>query len=148
GEWVVARAAAVVGPGDETVSVLLRMMRSLPAVPVIGDGDQPFQPVWHEDLAQALVECVERPDVAGRTLNLAGPEVITVRDVLDLFSTVTDRSPLRVPLPAFLAKVGSAVASAVGVETPVSAATVQMLLEGNFLRDDENNDLTDTLGVA
>src|SRR5690606_28629318 len=107
-----------------------------------------FQPVWHEDLAQALVECVERPDVAGRTLNLAGPEVITVRDVLDLFSTVTDRSPLRVPLPAFLAKVGSAVASAVGVETPVSAATVQMLLEGNFLRDDENNDLTDTLGVA
>ncbi|HEX6309405.1 MAG TPA: NAD-dependent epimerase/dehydratase family protein [Longimicrobiales bacterium] len=146
GSWTIVRSGAVLGPGDETVSVLLRMVRTLPAVPVIGGGDQPFQPVWHRDLACALADCLDRSDVAGRILHIAGGEAITVREVIDLFSEVTDRSPLRVPLPAFLARIGSRLAAAVGIDAPVSAATVQMLLEGNYLRDDESNDLTGLLG--
>jgi uncharacterized protein YbjT (DUF2867 family) len=147
GEWCVLRTGAVIGPGDETVSVLLRMVRTLPAVPVIEDGDQPFQPVWHEDLAWAIAECLERDDVAGRLLRVAGDEVLTVNEVLDLFSTVTDRSPLRVPLPSLLARIGTTLASALGIDTPVSAATVQMLLEGNVVQDGEANDLTGLLGL-
>ncbi|HEX6132819.1 MAG TPA: NAD(P)H-binding protein [Longimicrobiales bacterium] len=146
GSWTIVRPGAVVGPGDETVSVLLRMVRTLPVVPVIGDGDQPFQPVWHRDLACALADCVDRSDVGGRILRIAGSDVITVREVIDLFSDVTDRSPLRVPLPAFLARIGSTLAAAVGIDAPVSAATVRMLLEGNHLRDDQQNDLTGLLG--
>jgi uncharacterized protein YbjT (DUF2867 family) len=145
--WTIARIGAVMGTGDETVSVLLRMVRTLPAVPTIGSGDQQFQPMWHEDLAWALAECLERDDVSGRTLRLAGPDVVTVGEVLDLFSAITDRSPLRVPLPSFVARAGSSVAAAVGIDTPVSAATVQMLLEGNYLRDGEPNDLTGLLGA-
>ncbi|HSK17826.1 MAG TPA: DUF1990 family protein [Longimicrobiales bacterium] len=145
--WTIARIGAVMGTGDETVSVLLRMVRTLPAVPTIGSGDQQFQPMWHEDLAWALAECLERDDVSGRTLRLAGPDVVTVSEVLDLFSAITDRSPLRIPLPSFIARAGSSVAAAAGVDTPVSAATVQMLLEGNYLRADEPNDLTGLLGA-
>jgi uncharacterized protein YbjT (DUF2867 family) len=146
GQWAILRTGAVAGPGDETVSVLLRMVRILPAVPIIDDGDQPFQPVWHEDLAWAIAECVQRADVSGRVLSIAGEEVLTVNELLDLFSSVTDRSPLRVPLPSLLAKIGTSLASAVGVETPVSASTVQMLLEGNVIQPGETNDLTATLG--
>lgn len=147
GAWTIVRVGAVIGPGDETVSVLLRMVRMLPAVPVIGKGDQPFQPVWHEDVACALAECLTHADVDGQTLNVTGPDVITIRDVLDLFATVTDRTPIRLPLPAFVAKTGSSLAAAIGIDTPVTAATVQMLLEGNYLREGEANDLTDRLGV-
>jgi uncharacterized protein YbjT (DUF2867 family) len=146
GNWTILRTGAVVGPGDETLSVLLRMIRILPAVPVIDDGDQPFQPVWHEDLAWAIGESVQRTDLAGRVLRIAGEDVITVNETLDLFSNVTDRDPLRVPLPSLLAKVGTSLASAVGLQTPVSAATLQMLLEGNYVRDEEVNDLTGLLG--
>jgi uncharacterized protein YbjT (DUF2867 family) len=146
GAWTILRTGAVAGPGDETVSVVLRMIRTLPAVPVIDGGDQPFQPVWHEDLAWAVAECVDRADVAGSTLRIAGEDVLTVDELIDLFARVTDRSPLRVPLPAALAKAGSTLASAFGIETPVSAATVQMLLEGNVIRDGEANDLTGRLG--
>jgi hypothetical protein len=123
-------------------------VRTLPAVPVIDDGDQPFQPIWHEDLAWAIAECVERADVAGSILRIAGEEVLTVNEVIELFGNITDRSPLRVPLPSLLAKVGTSLASLLGVETPVSAATVQMLLEGNVVRDGETNDLTTTLGFT
>lgn len=146
GDWTILRTGGVVGPGDDTVSVLLRMVRILPAVPIIDDGDQQFQPVWHEDVAWAIAECLERDDVAGATLNIAGEDVLTVNEVLELFGNITDRSPTRVPLPSLLAKLGSSLASALGVETPVSAATVQMLLEGNILQAGEANDLTGRLG--
>jgi uncharacterized protein YbjT (DUF2867 family) len=146
GAWTILRTGAVVGPRDETVSVLLRMVRTLPAVPVIDNGDQPFQPVWHEDLAWAIAEVAERDDTDGAILRIAGADVLTVNELLDLFGNVTDRSPLRIPLPSLLAKLGTSLASAVGVETPVSAATVQMLLEGNTIRDGESNDLIDRLG--
>jgi hypothetical protein len=41
---------------------------------------------------------------AGQALRIAGDDVLTVNEVLDLFSNVTDRSPLRVPLPSLLAR--------------------------------------------
>ena len=145
-EWSIVRTGAVMGPGDETVSVLLRMVRTLPVVPILDHGGQPFQPVWHEDVAWALGEILQRDDVAGRVLHIAGDDVLTVNDVLDIFGRVTDRNPVRLPLPGFLARVGTALASAVGVDTPVAAATVDMLLEGNFIRSDCPNDLTGLLG--
>ena len=52
-DWVVLRPGAVYGPGDEHLSVLLRMVRTLPVIPTIGGGDREFQPIWHEDLAKA-----------------------------------------------------------------------------------------------
>lgn len=140
GNWTIARLAPVVGPRDDTVSVLLRMLRSLPVVPVIGSGDQRFQPIWHGDAGSVLAECVEREDLSDVVLRLAGPDIISVREVLDIFEDLTDRTPLRVPFPAFLARIGSSLADAVGLETFVSPATVQMLLEGSYLRDGEAND--------
>jgi hypothetical protein len=122
------------------------MLRTLPVVPVIGSGDQQFQPIWHEDAGAVLAECVERADLNDTVLCLAGPDVVTVREVLDIFEDLTDRSVLRIPFPAFLARIGSSLAEAIGLEMPVSAATVQMLLEGSYLRAGESNDLLERFG--
>jgi uncharacterized protein YbjT (DUF2867 family) len=145
GEWSIVRTGAVIGPGDETVSILLRMMRMLPAVPVIGNAEQPFQPVWHEDVGWALAEAVDRADLHGSVLNIAGPEIITVGELIDTLEDITDRHPLRIPLPSFVARAGSMLAEAIGIDTPVTAATIDMLLEGNYLREGEINDLTERL---
>ena len=47
GSWSIARLGNVYGPGDEQISVLLRMVRGPTSiVPKVGEGDQPFQPIW------------------------------------------------------------------------------------------------------
>lgn len=145
-EWVIARPGSVFGPGDEAISLLLRMVRILPAVPVIEAADQEFQPIWHEDLAWALAECVERQDLSGRTLEMAGPERITVDELIDDFAELTGRRPARVPLPGALARLGTELASALGVDTLVKPATITMLLEGNTIPPGRPNGLTDVLG--
>ena len=57
--WTVARPGAVYGPGDEVVSTIFKMVRALPAIPVIDHRNQSFQPIWYEDLAKALVSLLE-----------------------------------------------------------------------------------------
>jgi nucleoside-diphosphate-sugar epimerase len=146
-EWVICRPGSVYGPGDDQLSLLLRMVRSLPAVPVIGDGEQAIQPVWHEDLAEALAQIVERPGLEGRELNVAGPEVTTQNDLLDRMSRLTGRDPVRVALPEFMASSGMKALGAVGIDVPFNDSQLTMLREGVVVADPRLNALTEVLGV-
>lgn len=148
GEWLVLRPGNVYGPGDEVVSLLLRMVRTLPAVPVIGDGSHPFQPIRAEDLGEALARAVEPGGPSGQVLELAGEDVTTVNDLLDLMEKLTGRSPVRVPVPAWLARSGAEAAGALGVEIPVNADQVVMLLEENVIPPGRPNALTEIFGVT
>ena len=105
-EWTIVRPGNVYGPGDEVLSSILKMVRVLPAVPMIDSGDQDFQPVWHEDLAKILAGVVERNDLAAQTLEAAGSEITTMKDVIERFCEITGRSPVSVPVPSALAQFG------------------------------------------
>ena len=147
GRWVILRPGNVYGPGDEVISKLLSMHRTLPAIPVVGTGDHPFQPIWYLDLGQAIAQAAER-DVDGRVYELAGEEVTTSRDVLDAFERITGRSPIRVPIPEFLAGVTAKVAETAGMGTLINEAQFQMLIEHNVLTSPDDNALTRVFGVT
>jgi NADH dehydrogenase len=148
GRWVVVRPGNVYGPGDEVVSLLLRMVRSLPAVPVIAGGEQEFQPLWTDDVGEALAEAVEREDLSGRTLDLAGPERTSMQDLLDRFARLTGREPLRLPLPGALASLGVKAAEAVGIKLPINESQLTMLAEGNVIDAPAENALEGVLRVT
>jgi uncharacterized protein YbjT (DUF2867 family) len=148
GDWVIVRPGNVYGPGDDQISLLLKMVRTLPAIPVLGGGDDTFQPIWHEDLAEALARVVERDDLAREVLDLAGPEVTSQNDLIQRLSRITGRSPVRVPLPEFLAKAGMRALGVVGIDVPFSDSQMAMLREGNLIADPRANALTEALGVT
>jgi NADH dehydrogenase len=148
GAWLICRPGNVFGPGDQVISLLLRMVRTLPVVPVIGGGDQSFQPVWAEDLGEALARAVERADISGEVLELAGAERTTMDDLLDRIERLTDRSPPRLPVPEWLALRGVRAAEFFGVALPINDDQITMLLEGNTIAEGRPNALTGVLGVA
>lgn len=148
GDWVIVRPGTVYGPGDEQISLLLKMIRTLPAIPVLGGGDDAFQPIWHDDLAEALVRVLEREDIARQALDIAGPEVTSQNELIERLSKITSRSPVRVPLPDFLAKAGMRALGVVGIDVPFSDSQLAMLREGNVIADPEANALTEILDVT
>ncbi len=133
GGWIILRPGNVYGPGDEVVSLLLTMVRTLPVVPVIGTGDDKFQPIWVEDLAAALSQCVRRTDLHGRVLELAGEEKTSFNDLLERMSEITGRSPARIPIPPFLASAGATIAGLLGAKIPINESQLIMLTEGNVI---------------
>lgn len=146
--WLILRPGNVYGPGDDVISLLLKMVRSLPAVPIIDDGDHPFQPMWAGDIGAAIATAVARPDLSGQTLALAGPERTTLNDVLDRLGAITGRSPARVPVPGLLAALGSRLADWAGIELPVTGSQLTMLVEGNVIEHAWDNALTSVLEVT
>lgn len=147
GSWVILRPGNVYGPGDEVISLLLKMVRALPVVPVIGNGDHPFQPVWAGDLAKAAALAVEREDTGAVHL-LAGPERTSMNQVLDLLAEITGKSPTRVPVPDALAAFGTEAMERLGIETlPVTRDQITMLTEGNVIDPPAENALTTVYGV-
>jgi NADH dehydrogenase len=149
GNWTICRPGNVYGPGDEQISVMLRLVRGVtPLVPTIGSGDQPFQPIWWEDLARALAMVVERDDLADEVLELAGPETTCQNDLHERMSRITGREVQSVPVPEMLATIGAKAVSLVGWKIPFSDAELQMLREGNMIPGGRVNALTETLGIT
>lgn len=148
GDWLVLRPGNVYGPGDDVISSLLTMVRTLPLVPVIDDGEQPFEPMWADDLGEALALAVERDDLSRQTLELAGPERTSMNDLIDRLATLTGRRPTRLPLPGVLASFGAKLADMVGISTPVNESQLIMLTEENVIAAPGGNALTTVFRVS
>ena len=148
GAWVVLRPGNVYGPGDDVISLLLRMVRTMPAIPVIGGGDHPFQPISAHDLGEAIGEAIGRPDLSRVTLDLAGAERTSMNDMIDRMSRITQKTPLRLSLPSWLAKVGARAAGAIGIDLPFNVDQVKMLVEENVIPDGQANALVTTFHIT
>lgn len=157
GEWTIVRPGAVYGPGDGVVSALLVLVRTLPAMPVVGDGEQRFQPIWYEDLGSALTRALDREDVVGRTLEVAGLDVITTNELIERLQGLEGRHTPRLPIPQVLADLGTRVAETIplgdllekvtGLDLPLDRSTFEMLSEENFIRDQGGNAITTVFGL-
>ena len=148
GNWTICRPGNVYGPGDGQISVMLRLVRGVtPLVPKVGSGDQTFQPIWWEDLATALVTVVERDDLAGQALDLAGSDVTSQNDLHARMSRITGREVQSIPVPEMLASLGAKAISLVGWKVPLGDSELQMLKEGNTIREGRQNGL-ELLGIT
>ena len=145
--WVILRPGAVYGPGDKNLSVILTMVRTLPAIPVIDSGAQRFQPLWYEDFGQAIARAVDMPDITGRALEIAGPEQTSMNDLLDRIERLAGRRPRRVRVPAGVAAMGTQLASVLGFTLPIIEAHLTMLKEDSVIAPSSENALTAVLGV-
>jgi len=89
-------------------------------------------------VAEAIVRAVERPDAAGRTFELGGPEVLTFEDILKLILSETRRSNGLIPLPFFAARgIGSLaqLTSMVGIAPVLTRDQVTLLESDNVVAD-------------
>jgi uncharacterized protein YbjT (DUF2867 family) len=97
-ETTVFRPSIVYTPGDPWLTLLDRLSR-LPAVPVSGSGRALFQPVWAEDVADAVKAALANGSVS--TFDLAGPDVLSYDDIVRTVLRAANRRRrlLHVPLP-------------------------------------------------
>jgi uncharacterized protein YbjT (DUF2867 family) len=89
--------------GDPWIT-LLRRFSFLPVLPVSGEGEAAFQPIWARDVAECVVAALAGEKLRPR-YELAGPETLTYDEMADLVSRVAGRPRelVHVPLPAIKA---------------------------------------------
>jgi NADH dehydrogenase len=93
-------APSIVYDRSDPWVTLLRRFSFLPVMPVSGDGQALFQPIWAADAARCVVAAL-RADAGRDRYELAGPETLTYDDMSDLVSRAAGRPRplLHLPLP-------------------------------------------------
>lgn len=77
------RPSVIYGEKDRFLNLFARLSAFVPVFPLAGAGAW-FQPVWVEDVAGAVLACLERPETAGQTFECAGPDVFTLAELVKL----------------------------------------------------------------
>ncbi|MBN2751782.1 MAG: complex I NDUFA9 subunit family protein [Rhodospirillaceae bacterium] len=96
-EAVVIRPSVVFGPEDAFFNLFARMAIFSPFLPVIdknawkfgcksvfGDGGPKFQPVYVGDVADAILSALQSSEAGGKTYELGGPHVYTMRQIMEM----------------------------------------------------------------
>nr|ART35684.1 B375 [uncultured bacterium] len=98
----IVRPSVVFGPEDNFTN-RFAAMAGLPLVPVIRPNAR-FQPVYVRDLARAIAAAALDPKAhGGKTYELAGPEVMTMRELNARVAELAGDHPDLVDVPDFIA---------------------------------------------
>lgn len=100
----ILRPSIVFGPEDNFFNMFAQMAQYSPALPLIGGGKTKFQPVYVENVADAVIKGIVDASTAGKTYELAGPQVYTFKEILQFILKTTGRKRCLVPLPFGCAK--------------------------------------------
>ncbi len=100
----ILRPSVVFGPEDQFTNRFAALARMSPALPLIGGGVTKMQPVYVGDIATAVADAVDGKTKAGATYELGGPEVLTMREIMEIILATTERNRMLVSLPFGLAK--------------------------------------------
>jgi uncharacterized protein YbjT (DUF2867 family) len=101
----IVRPGAMFGPGDALFGTLADLARLLPVLPLIGGGDTRLQPVFVEDVAEAVASILTDPRTVGRTYELAGPGVYTLRELIKMTLRLMRKRRLLIPVPFAVAEI-------------------------------------------
>lgn len=100
----ILRPSVIFGPEDNFFNQFARLSRLLPFLPLFGGGKTKFQPVYVGDVAEAVFEAAVQEEARGRVYELAGPEILTFRQVYEQIFSITKTPKFLLPIPWGLAR--------------------------------------------
>ena len=97
------RPSVIFGAEDRFMNLFATLQAVAPLLPLAG-FDARFQPVWVEDVAAAIVACLDRTDSIGRIYEAVGPKVYTLSALVRLAGRWSGHERPQLPLPGPLAR--------------------------------------------
>jgi len=97
-DYTILRPSVVFGPGDSFLNLFARLQRFFPVMPLARGGAQ-LQTVFVGDLVTAMANVLDNPATFGKTYEVAGPEIFTLRELVKLAGTYAGHPRLVIDLP-------------------------------------------------
>jgi uncharacterized protein YbjT (DUF2867 family) len=106
---MILRPSVVFGPEDQFFNRFATMARLMPALPLISGGLTKLQPVYAGDVAKVVALALDGKAKQGETYELGGPEMRSLREIMQFILYVTERSRLLLSIPFGPAKLVGAI---------------------------------------
>jgi uncharacterized protein YbjT (DUF2867 family) len=100
--YTIFRPSVIFGRGDNFLNTFAGLIAIAPVIPLAG-AKAKFQPIWVEDVARAFTESLSLPDTIGKTYNLCGTKVYTLRELVKLVAAMQNKRRIVLNLPGPIA---------------------------------------------
>ncbi len=132
---LIMRPSVVFGPEDQFTNRFAALARIAPALPLIGGGVTKLQPVYVGDVATAIADAVDGKTRQGAIYELGGPEVMTLREIIELILQTIERERVLVPLPFALAHLKAMFLQFAPGDLKLTPDQVELLRADNVVSD-------------
>ncbi len=103
-DWTIFKPSVMFGPGDSFLNRFAKLLAALPLVFPLARPHARFQPVFVDDVIEALVRALNGGVTSRQTYELGGPHTYTLQQIVELVATLTGHRRWILGLPDFLAR--------------------------------------------
>ena len=101
GYCTIMRPSVVFGEDDQFMNMFASLAKWFPALPLAGSQAR-LQPVFVEDVAQAICNALQNTHTYGHTYDLVGPRIYTLGELVSLAAIWSGHPRSIIPLPFFI----------------------------------------------
>jgi uncharacterized protein YbjT (DUF2867 family) len=100
-DYTILRSSMIYGgERDNNIEKLVTWLRRRRWIPLVAGGRNRVQPIYVDDLVEAIARALARPEATWRrALTVAGPEAMTQRALIETAGETLGRRPFFVPVP-------------------------------------------------
>jgi NADH dehydrogenase len=124
---LVLRVPMVIGPGDVTANIVRREALAR-VLPLAAGGRSRTQPIYADDVVEAIVAGLERDGLDDLILDLAGPESLTQREFIERAARLYERRPRVVSIPTALLFFIARLAERFLTNPPLTKSALEVIL--------------------
>ena len=124
----ILRAAMIIGSGSASFEILRYLVERLPVMVTPKWVHTQCQPIAIRNVISYLVGCLKKPETAGETYDIGGVEILTYRDLMDIYAHEAQLGKrFVISVPVLTPKLSS---YWIHLVTPVPASLGRPLAEG------------------
>jgi uncharacterized protein YbjT (DUF2867 family) len=137
-EHVIFRPSFIFGRDGGILPTFRKLARLAPVTPIIGSGTQRIQPIWIDDVAAYFAAGVDRPEAAGGTFELGGPDAVSWNEFWERLKRVLGIRRPSVHVPIGLMRVNALLTERLPGDIPLTRDLLTMLEHGDNTVSNDN----------
>ncbi|MBI5642179.1 MAG: complex I NDUFA9 subunit family protein [Deltaproteobacteria bacterium] len=98
-EYTIFRPSVIFGPNDRFTNLFAEELKRHLFIPIPDGGNNKIQPIYVGDLARAIALSIDRDDTRHKTYELAGPDVLTFKEMVDSIDEVIGKRRYKASVP-------------------------------------------------
>lgn len=128
--YTILRPTMIYGSSrDRNIWRLIRWLKTIPVIPVMGNGNYLMQPVYVGDVAQAIILSLNSERTIAKCYNIAGGHPLTYNQLIDTVGEQLNRRVLKIHLPAKLSVRFLKLIELLGLKLPIKSEQIERLNE-------------------
>jgi len=129
--WTAFRPSVIWGPEDEFANTFAKLVPFSPIIYPIVDKQAQFEPVWVEDVSNAVVSSINNPAVSRKEFELGGPEILSLEEIEERTLEAVGAKRKLVPVPPSFIRLIVTLMEKILPNPPVTRSLLELLAVSN-----------------